>query len=181
MLNKLVTLGLFVLLLCHTLASVLVWGLGWWQAQGDLSERLQVYRSVDSLVEFQIPLSDPADGSAMARTTEDGFRYRGHYYSVVSLEIIHDTLHIAGLETHNRQFWSDDLLTFLNDHLNTADTGRKANLLLKLLLKEYSPNERTVFSFAQRPWRESVQIPHIPVVSTALYAPIHSPPPNRAA
>ena len=103
MLKKLAILSLFALLLCHTLASVLVWGIGWWQAEGDLSERLQVYRSVDSIVEFQIPLNDPADGNAMARTTEDGFRYRGHYYSVVSLEVINDTLHIAGLETHNRQ------------------------------------------------------------------------------
>lgn len=181
MLNKLVTFGLFALLLCHTLANVLVWGIGWWQAEEDLSERLQVYRSVDSLVEFQIPLSDPADGNAMARTTGDGFRYRGHYYSVVSLEIIHDTLHIAGLETHSRQFWSDDLLAFLNDHLNTTDNGRKANQLLKFLLKEYSPNGRMEFTFAQRPWRESIQIPQVPVVFATRSAPIHSPPPNRIA
>lgn len=181
MLNKLVTLGLFVLLLCHTLASVLVWGIGWWQAEEDLSKRLQVYRSVDSLVEFQIPLSGQADGNEMARTTEDGFRYRGHYYSVVSLEIINDTLHIAGIETRSRQFWSDDLLAFLNDHINRADTGRKANQLLKFLLKEYSPNGSTVFSFAQRPWRESILIPQTLVSFVTRSAPIHSPPPNRVA
>lgn len=178
MLNRLVTLGLLTLLLCHTLANALVWGIGWWQAEEDLSERLQVYRSVDSLVEFQIPLSDPAEGKAVARTTEDGFRYRGHYYSVVSLEVINDTLHIAGLETRNRQFWSDDLLYFLNDHLNTANTGRKANQLLKFLLKEYSPNQLTVFNFAQRPWHESVQIPQMPVAFLTRSASIHSPPPN---
>lgn len=179
MLNRLVTLGLFALLLCHTLASVLVWGIGWWQAEGDLSDRLQVYRSVDSLVEFKIPLRGQADGSAMTRTTEDGFRYRGHYYSVVSLEIVNDTLHIAGLETHNRQFWSDDLLAFLDDHLNTSDTNRKANQLLKFLLKEYSPNGYTVFRFALRPWCESARIPQLSVVFTTRSAPIHSPPPNR--
>lgn len=181
MLNKLVTLGLFALLLCHTLASVLVWGIGWWQAEGDLSKRLQVYRSVDSIVEFQIPLSNPADGNAIARTTEDGFRYRGHYYSVVSLEVIGDTLHIAGLEANSRQFWSDDLLAFLNEHLNTADTGHKANQLLKFLLKEYSPNGRTIFSFTPRAWRESVPIPQVPIAFVTRSAPIHSPPPNWVA
>lgn len=181
MLNRLVTFGLFTLLLCHTLASVLAWGIGWWRAEGDLSKRLQVYRSVDSIVEFQIPLGSPADGNAIARTTEDGFRYRGHYYSVVSLEVINDTLHIAGLETRNRQFWSDDLLAFLNDHLNTADNGHKENQLLKFLLKEYSSNGRTVFKFAQRPWRESVSIPQTPVVFATRSAPVHSPPPNRVA
>ncbi|WP_020602357.1 hypothetical protein [Spirosoma spitsbergense] len=181
MLNKLVTFGLFVLILCHTLASVLVWGIGWWQAEGDLSERLQVYRSVDSIVEFRIPLDNPADGNEMARTTEDGFRYRGHYYSVVSLEVTNDTLHIAGLETRSRQFWSDDLLAFLNDHLNTSDTSHNANQLLKFLLKEYSPNSHTVFIFDQRPWRESVRIPQTPVVYATRSAPIHSPPPNQVA
>lgn len=181
MLKKLVVLGLFALLLCHTLASVLVWGIGWWQAEGNLSEHLQVYRSVDSLVEFQIPLDSTAGGNAMAYTTEDGFRHRGHYYSVVSLEIINDTLHISGLETHNRQFWSDDLLAFLNDHLTTSDNGHKANRLLKFLLKEYSPTGRTVFSFAQRSWCESIQIPEVPVVFSSRSAPIHSPPPNCIA
>lgn len=181
MLNRLVTLGLFALLLCHTLASVLVWGIGWWQAEGDLSERLQVYRSVDSLVEFRIPISNSSDGKEMARTTEDGFRYRGHYYSVVSLEIMNDTLHIAGLETRSRQFWSDDLLAFLNDHLHTSDNGHKENQLLKFLLKEYSLNGRTVFKFAQLRWRESIRIPQAPVVFATRSAPIHSPPPNRLA
>lgn len=178
MLKKLVIFGLFALILCHTLASVLVWSIGWWQAEGDLSERLQVYRSVDSLVEFQIPLGGPADGNTMTHTTEDGFRYRDHYYSVVSLEIINDTLHITGLETHNYQFWSDDLLAFLNDHLTTSDNGRKANQLLKFLLKEYSPNSRTVFDFAQRLWREPIQFPEVAVVFATRFASIHSPPPN---
>jgi hypothetical protein len=181
MLNKLASLSLLALLLCHTLASELVWSIGWWQAEGDLSERLQVYRSVDSMVEFQIPLGDSANVNAMAHTTEDGFRHRGHYYDIVSLEIINDTLHIAGLETHNHRFWSDNLLAFLNDHLTTSDNGHKASQLLKFLFKEYSPNTRAVFTFAQRPWRESIQIPEIPVIFATRSAPIHSPPPNWIA
>ncbi|GAB3766929.1 hypothetical protein [Spirosoma pomorum] len=181
MLNRLVIVGLFALLLCHTLASALLWSIGWWQAEGDLSDRLQVYRSVDSIVEFQIPLDDSADGNVMTRTTEDGFRHQSHYYNVVSLEIINDTLHIASLESHSHRFWSDDLLAFLNDHLTKSDNGHKANQLLKFLLKEYSPTNRNVFAFDQRLWRESIRIPEAPVIFATRSAPIHLPPPNRIA
>lgn len=168
-----------MLLLYHTLAYVLVCVGAWWQAEHDLSERLLVYRSVDSIVEFQIPLSDRHDASALTHTTTDGFSYRGHYYDVVSLEVRGDTLHIAGLEAESRSFWQSDLLSFLNDHLSGATSpNQKANQFLKFLLKEYSPNPRAIFQFLPPQWREAIRIPAGLFVAEARALPVHSPPPE---
>lgn len=177
--KKAVSIGLFGLFLYHTLAYVLVFVGTWWQAEHDLSERLLVYRSVDSIVEFQIPLKDKPDASAITRTTSDGFSYRGQYFSVVSLEVRGDTLHIAGLQSENPSFWKSDLLSFLNDHITGAtDSNQKANKLLKFLLKEYSPNPRAVFEFLSPNWREAVRIPNVLFVFAARALPVHSPPPE---
>jgi len=178
-LKKVVSIGLFVLLVYHTLAYVLVFVGAWWQAEHDLSERLQVFRSVDSIVEFQIPLKDKPDVSSLTKTTTDGFTYRGHYYDVVSLEISGDTLHIAGLESEKRSFWQGDLLSFLNKHI-TGDAGasQKANQFLKFLLKEYSINPRVAFQFLPPQWRQSVRIPDVVFVIAARALPVHSPPPE---
>ncbi|WP_080058611.1 hypothetical protein [Spirosoma aerolatum] len=177
--KKVVSIGLFALLVYHTLAYVLVFVGTWWQAEHDLSEQLSVYRSVDSIVEFEIPLKDRLDASTITRTTSDGFSYRGHYYSVVSLEIQGDRLHIAALETENRSIWQSDLLSFLNKHVTgTTESNRKANQLLKFLLKEYSPSPRAIFSFLAPQWRESIRIPEHLFVLTARALPIHSPPPE---
>ena len=182
MLQKRVSVGLFVLLLCHTLASAIVGLGGWWQAENDLSERLLVYRSVDSIVEFQIPLHNKTDGTAIASTTEDGFRYRGHYYTVVSLDVQNDRLLIAGLEAPNHSFWQEDLLAFLNDHLTAStDTGHKASQLLKLLLKEYSPGSSVVLQALFSTGAESIRISDVWFAFSTRSAPIHSPPPERAA
>lgn len=177
--KKVVSIGLFALLVYHTLAYVLVFVGSWWQAEHDLSERLSVYRSVDSIVEFEIPLKDKLDASVITRTTSDGFSYHGHYYSVVSLEIQGDQLHIAALETENRSIWQSDLLSFLNKHVSgTTESNRKANQLLKFLLKEYSPSPRIAFSFLSPQWRESIRIPEHLFVLAARALPVHSPPPQ---
>lgn len=176
--KKAVSIGLFALLLYHTLAYVLVCVGTWWQAEHDLSERLLVYRSVDSLIEFQIPLNGH-DANTLTSTTDDGFTYRGHYYEVVSMELRGDTLHIAGLESETKSFWQGDLLSFLNKHVTGAtDTSRKANQFLKFLLKEYSPNPRAVFQFLHAGRRAAVRIPDAPFVTEARALPVHSPPPE---
>ncbi len=177
--KKVVSIVLFSLFLYHTLAYLLVFVGMWWQAEHDLSERLLVYRSVDSIVEFQIPLKDKPDASAITRTTSDGFSYRGQYYSVISLEVQGDTLHIAGLQSENRSFLQSDLLSFLNDHITSAtDSHQKANQLLKFLLKEYSPNPRAIFDFLLPNWREAIRIPDVLFVVAARALPVHSPPPE---
>ncbi|AKD58689.1 hypothetical protein SD10_20855 [Spirosoma radiotolerans] len=179
--QKQVSIGLLALLLCHILASAIVGMVSWWRAESDLSERLLVYRSVDSIVEFQVLLTDQAEGKTIARTTEDGFSYRGHYYTVVSLELAGDTLHIAGLEARSHSVWQDDLLAFLNDHLATSsDTHQKAGQLLKLLLKEYSLGSSIVLHFRPSTWQQSIRIPEKPVAFVSHSASIHSPPPEWA-
>lgn len=177
--KKAVSIGLFGLFLYHTLAYVLVFVGTWWQAEHDLSEQLMVYRSVDSMVEFQIPLKGQPDASAITRTTSDGFSYRGQYYSVVSLEVQGDVLHITGLQSESHSFWQSDLLSFLNDHITGAtDPHKKANQLLKFLLKEYSPNPGSIFNFLAPGWREAVRIPNVLFVFAARALPVHSPPPE---
>lgn len=178
-LKKVVSIGLFALLAYHTLAYVLVFVGTWWQAEHDLSERLSVYRSVDSIVEFEIPLKDKLDASTISRTTSDGFTYRGHYYSVVSMEVQGSRLHISGIEAQNPSFWQGDLLSFLNKHVTGAtDSHQKANQFLKFLLKEYSPNPRAVFHFLAPNWREAIRIPEQLFVVAARALPVHSPPPE---
>ena len=160
--KKAVSIGLFLLLIYNTLANVLLCVGAWWQAEHDLSEKLLVYRSVDSIVEFQVPLTDTPDVGELTHTTTDGFGYRGHYYDVVSMDVRGDTLYIAGLESASRSFWQSDLLSFLNDHISGAtDSHRKASRFLKFLLKEYSPTPGDVFRFLPATWRDAKRIPDV--------------------
>ena len=177
--KKAVSIGLFALLAYHTLAYVLVCVGTWWQEEHDLSKRLSVYRSVDSIVEFELPLKDKLDANAITNATSDGFSYRGHYYSVVSIEVRGEVLHIAGLELKSPSFWQGDLLSFLNKHVAGAtDSHQKANQFLKFLLKEYSPTPRAIFSFLSPNWREAIRIPDLLFVFAARALPVHSPPPE---
>ncbi|GAB4024409.1 hypothetical protein [Spirosoma koreense] len=181
MVQKRVSIGLFALLVCHILASAIVGVISWWRAENDLTERLLVYRSVDSIVEFQVPLDNQTDCASLTRTTEDGFSYRGHYYTVVSLDVKGDTLHIAGLEAPNHSVWQDDLLAFLNDHLATSsDTSHKTSQLLKLLLKEYSPATPASLCFLQYNGYQSIRIPDASFAFRTRSASIPSPPPEQA-
>ena len=176
--RKIVSIGLFGLLLYHMLVHVIVCIGAWWQAEHDLSERLLVYRSVDSLVDFDIPLLH-GDSTSLRKLTDDGFTYRDHYYEVVSLELRGDTLHIAGLETKNQSLWKNDLLTFLNKHLSgTTDSQQKNNQFLKFLLKEYPPGSRTIFSFLSPPRREAIRLPDLLACTTSRTLPVPSPPPQ---
>ena len=171
-----------MLLLAHVLAHVITGLSAWWQDEHDLSKRLMVYRSVDSIVEFQIPLVNKTDGQNIAHTTEDGFTHRGHYYNVISLDVRGDTLYIAGLESASRSFWQDDLLTFLNDHLATnSDAGRKASQILKFLLKEYSVSPTITLNFPVGSWREIVRVPEDPFTFLTRSEPLYSPPPELTA
>ncbi|QHV97986.1 tudor domain-containing protein [Spirosoma endbachense] len=177
--KRVVGLGLFLLLLYHTLGYVLVFISVQWQEQHDLSKQLIVYRSVDSIVEFQIPLKDKLNGTNLIDATTNGFGYRGRYYDVVSLQIQGDTLLIAGLETNKRSFWQSDLLTFLHDHLTNSDAAnRKASQWLKFLLKEYSLTSQIVLHFPDYGWREAVLIPDQAFVIPLRSLPVHSPPPE---
>lgn len=177
--RRIVSISLFTLFLYHTLAYVLVVVGTWWQAEHDLTERLSVYRSVDSIVEFEIPLKDTLDATAISRTTSDGFSYRGQYYSVISMDVQGNTLHIAGLQSENKSFWQSDLLSFLNDHITgRTESRQKANQFLKLLLKEYSPTPRAIFHFLAPNWREAIRLPDLSFVVEARALPVHSPPPE---
>lgn len=174
--KKTVSVGLCVLLLCHALAYVLVSINTWYQAEHDLSERLRVYRSVDSMVEFDIPLDDQID---IKQAASDGFTHRGHYYSVVSLNVQGNTVHITGLETESRSFWKSDLLSFLNDHLtNSSDSERKTHNFLKFLLKEYSPTPRQLFQFLPALRVPTIRIADAIFVFSLRALPVHSPPPE---
>lgn len=177
--KKVVSIGLSMLLLYHTLAYVLVCVGAWWQAEHDLSEKLLVYRSVDSIVEFQVPLTDTPNVGELTQTTTGGFGYRGRYYDVVSMDVRGDTLFIAGLESAGNSFWAGDLLSFLNDHVTgAADSHRKAGQFLKFLLKEYSPNPGDVFHFLSAFRRDAIRIPDVSLVVLARSLPVHSPPPE---
>lgn len=178
--KKLIPIGLLVLLLCHMLAAVVA-GIGaWWQARHDLSERLQVYRSVDSMVEFQVPLSDQSDDyTFLPRTTDDGFKYQGTYYEVVSLEVAGNTLHITAMEAPRTPFWQRDLCSFLNNHLQQQHPlSSVPNQLLKLLLKEYSPGQRLVMQFLPAIRPAAVRIPGGLYVLVSRALAVQSPPPK---
>lgn len=177
--KQVVSTGLFLLLLYHTLAYALVCVGTWWQAEHDLSEQLLVYHSVDSIVEFQIPLKAKPETRTLSNGASDGFTHRGRYYSVVSLDVRNDTLYIAGLETTSGSFWTGDLRSFLSDQVaDTTDSHRKANQLLKLLLKEYGPSPHQGFHFLLANGHPAIRIPGPSFVVGARALPVHSPPPE---
>lgn len=177
--KRLLGFSMLLLLLYHSLGGVIVSLGSWWQDQHDLSERLTVYRSVDSLVEFQIPLDGPHDPAVLHETTKEGFAYKGHYYDVVSVEIRDNTLFISGLENKVASFWQRDLLSFLKDTVNTnSDASRKGSQWLKLLLKDYSLNSRTILHFFLYEWLAEVRIPDAPILWLTRALPVYSPPPE---
>lgn len=170
---------MLLLLLYHSLGAVIVAVGSWWQDQHDLTVRLTVYRSVDSMVEFQIPLDGSHDPAVLHEATKEGFAYHDNYYDVVSVEIRDNTLYISGLENKAASFWHRDLLSFLKDTIHTgSDASRKASHWLKLLLKDYSLNTRTVLHFFLYDWRADVRIPDAPVLLLTRALPVFSPPPE---
>ncbi len=178
--RKVVSIGLFILLLCHVLGCGLAAVSSWWQQKTTLMERLAVYRTTDSLIEFQIPLANPTqEVPAITRTTSDGFTYRSHYYDIVSLHIQNDTLYIAGIELERHAFWQADLLSFLQNHLAApSGTQKRVNQVLKLLLQEYDPPVRDAFCFLV-----SLRAQSAPLVSGVISLlsrslPVGSPPPE---
>ncbi|OIN60299.1 hypothetical protein [Arsenicibacter rosenii] len=177
--KKIAAIGLFVLLTLHMLAYLLVYAGMQWQEEHDLSKRLGMYRSVDSLVEFQLIFSDQSEGVFIKDKTADGFNYHGQYYSVVSIEIRGDTMRLLGLPSKSRSFWQSDLLLFLNDHIKQSSSPhQKTNEWLKLLLKEYLPTLRPTLPFGLTHWYEDGQFPaqHVPMVTRILS--VFSPPPE---
>lgn len=176
--KRAISISLFVLLIYHTLAYGFVVVGSWWRAENDLSEKLLVYRSVDSVVEFEVPLQDSLEIINVSQVTADGFTYKGHYYSVISMEVQGNLLHIAGIELPSHSVWQNDLLAFLEKHLSHK-SGQKANQFLKFLLKEYSPGPRAIFRFLLPFWLKKVQIPALAISFSARGLLIYSPPPER--
>ncbi|MEZ0542518.1 hypothetical protein [Fibrella arboris] len=179
--KRLLSLSLLALLLYHTLATVWVAVGVWWQDQHDLTERLTVYSSVDSMVEFQVVLGAGQAQKLVEQTTEDGFAYHGKFYDVISVELSGDTLRIAGMEDKAARFWQQDLLSFVKKTISANsgdDSQRKAGHWLKLLLKEYRPSDRLVFSASLVAWLVDVRIADAPLATIARYLAVLSPPPR---
>lgn len=158
---------------------LVAWMIGW-QEEGDLTSRLQVYRSVDSLVEFYVPLHQQAT-EGLPKQPAEGFVYRDNYYDIIRQEVKNDTLLIVGYANKQGTFWQQDLLDFIKHQFGNDSTSapQKANHLLKLLLKEYYQGVRFVVSFYHSCWREPIQIPAFIAPLLTLSLPIHSPPPEN--
>jgi len=141
--KRLLSTGLLLLLLYHTLGYVFVFLSVRWQEQHELSERLRVYSSTDSMVEFHVPLQEHPDEATLTQHPNEGFSYRGKYFEIVHLEVSGDTLHITGYESSRPALWQPDLLSFVKKQFTgSSETSKKASQLLKLLLKEYCRPER---------------------------------------
>lgn len=150
-----------------------------WAEERDLSQRLTVYRSVDSLVEFFVPLThQPADTNLLSPPLE-GFTYQNTYYEVVRLEVVSDSIHLLAYAKKDHRLWPRDLLALIKQEVTgDAGTTRKTHHLLSHLFTDYMALDQT----------------EIPVLSingptTRRFAatarslpdrqlPIHSPPPE---
>ncbi|MEZ0483795.1 hypothetical protein ACAW87_04540 [Fibrella sp. GW2-5] len=153
----------------------------WWQDQHDLTERLTVYSSVDSMVEFQVVLGAGQAQKLVEQTSEDGFAYNGRFYDVISLELRGDTLRIAGIEDKQAGFLQQDLLSFVKKSIGATsgdDSQRKAGHWLKLLLKEYQLTDRLVISPSLLSWLVDMRISDVPVSLLSRYLAVLSPPPR---
>ena len=178
--KRLVSVSLLSLFLCHILAHVLVlWTINW-QEERDLSSRLMVYRTVDSLVEFYVPLQERGPNTVLSEHTTEGFAYRDSYYEIVRQEVKNDTLHILGFVNKNRSYWQQDLLGFIKHQFSneSGSTQKKADHLLKNLLKEYYTSRPIVVCFSHPDWRETIRIPSIPAFLSNRTIPVYSPPPQ---
>ena len=188
LMKRLLGFSFLILLVYHTLGAVVLSLSVWWQEQHDLTEQVTVYQTVDSITELQIPLQEltanpaasPLDLKAAA---EEGFAYKGQYYDVVSLEIRDNTLFISGMVNRTPSFWQRDLLTFLKETIvNTeSEAHRKAGQWLKLLLKDYSLNSRTILRFFLFDTRLTADyFPDGVFVLPHRDSPVYSPPPEVA-
>ena len=178
--KRYVSVGLLSLLLCHTLAYMLVLLSINGQEERDLTNRLTVYRTVDSIVEFYVPLQEKGVATTLPQHSDEGFAYKDNFYEIVSLEVQHDTLHILGFITKKRSVWQQDLLSFI-EHQFIGESGRsqkKASHLLKNLLKEYCPFDRPVVYSIPLHWREPVQTSSVLAILTDRALPVQSPPPR---
>ncbi|AKD56990.1 hypothetical protein [Spirosoma radiotolerans] len=173
-------IGLLGLLLCHILALLLVGRMIGWQQEGDLASRLRVYRSVDSLVEFYIPLHQQATTTTKLTQPTEGFVYRDTYYEIVRQEIKNDTLLILGYADKKDSFWQQDLLDFIRHQCGNESTSTplKAHHLLKILLKDYYQGVRLVVNFCPSSWWQLYSIPPFTVHLSTVFLPVHSPPPE---
>ena len=181
--KKAAAIGLLSLLLCHILAYVLVvWMIGW-QEERDLTNRLSVYRSVDSLVEFYIPLGQQTIDCRLPAHATEGFVYRDSYYDIVRQEVKNDTLLILGYANKRNSFWQQDLLDFINHQLGAESSSIpiKAHHLLKNLVHDYDLGVRFVVSFRPVYWLASVPVPAISTPRLSIAIPIPSPPPEFQA
>ncbi len=179
--KKLLTFSLLTLLCYHMLATVWVAVGVWWQDQHELSERLTVYSSVDSLVDFQVVLSGGEAKKLAEQTTEDGFTYHGEFYDVVSVELHGDTLRIAGMQDKAAHFWQQDLLSFVKKTISqpTDNASRKAGHWLKLLLKEYQPANGLTLVPVSVLWLEKTILTDAPASLCIRALRVLSPPPRK--
>ncbi len=185
--KRLLGFGFLVLLLYHTLGAVVLSLSVWWQEQHDLTEQVTVYQTVDSITEFQVPLSSlssdaPGEALDLTKATERGFAYHGQYYDIISVDIRDNTMLISGMVNKTASFWHRDLLTFLKDTIvNTeSEAQRKAGQWLKLLLKDYSLNAKTIVRFYLFEVLESVRVPNALFTFLTRDLPVYSPPPEVA-
>ncbi|GAB3796694.1 hypothetical protein GCM10028819_14760 [Spirosoma humi] len=178
--RKIAAIGLLSLLLCHILAHMLVVWMISWQEESDLSSRLSVYRSVDSLVEFYIPLHQQAVQDSLQTHPTEGFVYRDNYYDIVRQEIKNDTLLILGYANKQGSFWQQNLLDFINQQVESDSNSlpEKANQLLKNLLNDYYQGVRFVINFCHPSVRVPVLIPTFTAILPTLVLPVNSPPPE---
>jgi hypothetical protein len=184
LMKRILGFGFLTLLLYHTLGAVVLSLSVWWQEQHDLTEQVTVYQTVDSITEFQIPLSSlspdaPGAPTDLTKATEDGFAYHGQYYDVVSVEVHDNILLISGMVNKTASFWHRDLLTFLKDTVATeSGAHRKAGQWLKLLLKDYSLNAKTLVRFYLFEILESIRVPNALFTFLTRDLPVYSPPPE---
>lgn len=186
LMKRLLGFSFLVLLLYHTLGAVVLSLSVWWQEQHDLTEQVTVYQTVDSITEFQVPLSSlspdaPGETLDLTKATEDGFAYHGQYYSVVSVEVRDNVLLISGMVNKTASFWHRDLLSFLKDTV-TSESGahRKAGHWLKQLLKDYSLTAKTIVRFYLFEVLQSIRVPNALFSFLTRDLPVYSPPPEVA-
>jgi len=177
--KKLVPVGLCLLLLYHTLGHLFVLLSVRVQEQHELSERLRLFSSTDSMVEFHIPLHEHPNEAILTHRPAEGFTYRGEYFEIVNLAVSGDTLHITGYEGTDPTVWKQDLLSLIHTQFGQPmGAGKKTADLLKQLGKDYYSlaRVRTWFFLYTWPERQVIASASEPLLTRAQ--PVHSPPPQ---
>lgn len=92
------------------------------------------------------------------------FKKEGHYYDVLKVEIVNDSVAVTCYEDiHESQLYADYHHLLVQDSNDDAETNKKSGFLFKSLLKDFLPEKHISFS---------IPIPSVKILNNRIFTEI---------